>query len=65
MKKISLKTIEANELLSREELKQITGGFTGSGSGDCPEGEVPCTCTSGSGSYSGCVSSVQECWDKC
>ncbi|QRQ60046.1 hypothetical protein [Sphingobacterium multivorum] len=31
MKKISLKTIDNQEILSREELKNIMGGFTGSG----------------------------------
>ncbi|WP_434378828.1 hypothetical protein [Sphingobacterium spiritivorum] len=37
MKKISLKSIKSEELLSREELKQIMGGS--GGSGGCA---VPC-----------------------
>lgn len=32
MKKINLKSIKAEEILSREELKKITGGDYGSGS---------------------------------
>ncbi len=31
MKKINLKSIKTEELLSRDQLKQIMGGFTGSG----------------------------------
>lgn len=33
MKKISLKTISNQEILSREELKEIFGGDSGSGTG--------------------------------
>lgn len=35
MKKISLKSIKSEELLSREELKQIVGGDSGSGGTCC------------------------------
>ena len=41
MKKISLKSIKTEELLSRDELKQIMGGFrdNGGSGGGCP---TPC-----------------------
>lgn len=59
MKKINLKSIKSEELLSREELKRIMGGFTGSGSGrDCSKaGEKPCYCKNGE--YHGC----RETWE--
>lgn len=58
---LDLSQIPGAEILSKDQLKNVIGG---DGAG-CPEGTFPCTCTSGSGSYSGCVSSVQECWDAC
>lgn len=57
-KKMSLANIQGK--LSRAEMKNIMAG-----SGSCPSGQIPCTCTSDSGRYSGCVSSIAECWNKC
>lgn len=66
MKKISLKSIKNEEFLSREELKQIIGGSTGSaGSGSCTinckkDGEniklVP---------VDSCPTTSQPAWDSC
>ena len=61
--KLNLQQIDSAEVLTRSQLKKVLGGL--SGSNTCPTGEVPCTCTSDSGSFSGCVSSVADCWNKC
>ncbi|WP_286802757.1 MULTISPECIES: hypothetical protein [Sphingobacterium] len=44
MKKISLKTINNQEILSRKELKNIMGGFTGSGGGSGVGSSCSVTC---------------------
>lgn len=54
-KKMSLANIQGK--LSRAEMKNIMAG-----SGSCPSGQFTCTCN---GTNYGCVSSTQECWDKC
>ncbi|EEI92466.1 hypothetical protein HMPREF0765_2081 [Sphingobacterium spiritivorum ATCC 33300] len=66
MKKISLKSIKTEELLSRDELKQIMGGFSDNGgsgskcncntSADCnssKDGKVCRNCNGPSGGYYG------------
>ncbi len=58
MKKLKLQNFKTSELLTREQLKKIEGG---SGNG-CPTGEFPCKCN---GVDYGCVSSVNDCWNKC
>jgi len=45
MKKINLKSVKPHEFLSREELKQIMGGFNGSGSGSVSPNESVAECT--------------------
>lgn len=52
MKKISLKTIDSSEILTKEELKQIAGGSIGSGelgSGSGTAGTYYCTAQTGTG----------------
>ena len=66
MKKLKLKALElgANELLTREQLKNVMAG-DGSGNG-CPPNEYPCSCLSKQGlTVTKCVLSVQECWNAC
>ena len=59
MKKLSLKNLEfeANELLQRNQLKTVVGGY----GHNCPDGTAPCTCN---GVDKGCKT-VQGCWDSC
>jgi len=54
LRKINLKEIKNS--LKRDEMRKIVGG-----SGTCPDGRISCTCNG----QSFCVTSVQECWDKC
>lgn len=54
-KKFSLSKI--TEFLSNDEMKNVKGG-----SGNCPYGQFSCTCN---GTSYGCVSSINECWNKC
>ena len=56
MKKINF--ARAHQVLSEKEMKNVLGGSGGS----CPSGQFSCTCN---GTNYGCVSSVQECWNKC
>ena len=56
MKKINLKGI--SEVLTEKELKNVMGGSTDS----CPDGQFKCTCNH---KDYGCVSTQQECWNKC
>jgi hypothetical protein len=58
-----IQNIEGVKQLSREQLKNIVGGDD-CGNG-CPDGQVPCTCSSDKGTFSGCVSSIADCWNKC
>lgn len=52
MNKLKLGVKGVKDMLSRDELKQIVGGFgSGGGSGDCPDGTAHCTCE---GNYLGC-----------
>ena len=66
MKKLKLDLQSLNaEVLTRSQLKQILGGD--GGSGGCPAGQFPCTCTCGDPPvivYS-CASSISECYDSC
>ena len=68
MKKLKLKALElgANELLTREQLKNVMAGDgSGTGSG-CPPNEISCSCLSKQGlTVTKCVLSVQECWNAC
>ena len=59
MKKLSLKNLklEANDMLQRNQLKTVFGGYSGS----CPSPTAHCTCN---GSYKGCKT-LQECWNAC
>lgn len=57
--KSKFQNMEGTEVLSREQLKQIVGAMDDCG---CPTGQFKCTCN---GVSYGCVSSVQECWNKC
>jgi len=65
MKKLKLdpQQFAGNQVLSRDEMRKIQGGQKGST--DCPDGQVPCNCSSSSGSFSGCADSAQDCWNKC
>lgn len=68
MKKISLKNLNLKEVeqLSREQLRNVLGGFTDGSGGEseegtsegngCPTGQAPCTCVDESGEryYMGC-----------
>ncbi|UGU15231.1 hypothetical protein LS482_16280 [Sinomicrobium kalidii] len=60
MKKLRLDKLKlkAEDILQKEDMRAILGG---SGS-DCPDGQFQCSCN---GTSYGCVSSVQECWNKC
>ncbi len=71
--KLNLSEKGAEEILTREELKQIVGGTgsggTGSGGVGCADGETKYYCTAsayGSGNYSGyvCASNAQKAADK-
>lgn len=44
--------------LTRDEMRSISGGS----GGDCASPTFSCTCN---GVDYGCVSTLQECWDKC
>lgn len=62
MKKISLESLTAREILSREELKKIIGGLDGSASGGDSGGtcSVSVTCNSGDNTIS-CSGSGGSC----
>lgn len=63
MKKLNLKLDNIKEMLTKEQMKKIVGGY--GDNGGCPSGQVPCNCSSDKGSFSGCVSSIEDCWTKC
>ncbi len=63
MKKLKLQDFKASELLTRDQLKKITGGD--SSDAGCPTGKFWCRCTNGDSGVLFCASSIQECWDAC
>jgi|GEM_PF-1226692 hypothetical protein len=58
MKKISLKSLKSEELLSREELKQIMGGTTGSD--DSGWATFKCKCNNSSITWEARYQDVQD-----
>ena len=65
MKKLSLKklNLQINDLLQKEDLKQISGGYTLPGCpAGCPPGTFRCTCN---GIFVGCYSSASACQVRC
>lgn len=59
MKKLGKLSINSEKVMKNEELINLRGGYTGD---DCPSGQFKCKCN---GKDYGCVSSAQECWNKC
>ncbi|QIH32236.1 hypothetical protein [Sphingobacterium sp. DR205] len=54
MKKITLKSIKNQEILSRDELKKITGGSDGSGAVGCAGKREWDSCTQSNGNIGKC-----------
>lgn len=74
MKKISLKNLNLQEVeqLSREQLKNVLGGFSGSGDDDSGSGgpNTSCTCSDGrfcgiSGSFPDACAKINACVVTC
>lgn len=64
MKKLNKIKLNDFHEMNEMEMKNVVGG---SGSaGDCPSGQIKCSCTSSSGTTTNsCVSSIEECWNAC
>lgn len=64
--KLSLLQSDGSEILSREQLRKITGGENGSDPTiNCPPGMIPCTCESDTNQFYGCVEVWTDCWLLC
>ena len=73
MKKLILKNLklEATDLLQRNQLKTVFGGYGGYGGSscgaglpECPSGKGHCCCDLDGNIYLGCKT-VQDCWNAC
>jgi len=60
MKKLRLNSVK--EVLTRDEMRSINGGEEQE---QCPQGWFWCTCTNDSGTVSGCVDSIYDCYTAC
>jgi hypothetical protein len=61
MKKLKELKMGSKDLLTRDQMRQISGGLTQ----PCGSGEFTCTCTNSSGSYLICAFSVIDCQARC
>lgn len=64
MRNFNLSSFNGENALSRNQMKTVFGG-NAELTAACPEGTFSCTCTSDSGSSSGCASSIEQCFASC